>query len=62
MQPTNRRSFAIALVFCFIALFLAARTQGFQDIRMVQLLLIFVAGVNAGVALTFLKAFIRMRG
>ena len=56
MQSNQRRSFAMALVFCLIAFTFAARTSGFENIRTVQILLLFVAGMNAGVALTFLTA------
>jgi hypothetical protein len=49
-------------VFCFLALTFVARTQGFEDIRIVQMLLLFAAGVNAGVALSILKASIKAEG
>jgi hypothetical protein len=39
-----------------MALIFAARTSGFENIRAVQILLLFAAGMNAGVALTILKA------
>ena len=51
----QRRSFAIAIVFCLIALTFAARTSGFENIRAVQILLLFVAGMNGGVALMILR-------
>lgn len=55
MLPNQRRSFAISILFCLIALTFAARTSGFENIRAVQILLLFVAGMNGGVALMILR-------
>jgi hypothetical protein len=55
MQSNQRRSFAMALVFCLTAFTFATRTSGFENVRAVQILLLFVAGVNGGVALTILR-------
>lgn len=52
MQTNQKRSFGITLVFCFLALTFAARTPGFENIRPVQMLLLFAAGLNGGVALS----------
>jgi hypothetical protein len=61
MQTNQKRSFAMALVFCFLALTLAARTSGFEDIRPVQMLLLFAAGLNGGVALSILRVSIKTK-
>ena len=59
MQPNQRRSFAMAIVFCLLALTFAARTSGFENIRAVQILLLFVAGMNGGVALMILRTLMK---
>jgi hypothetical protein len=43
-------------VLCFISLFMVSRTEGFDNIRAVQILLIFVSGVMAGLALGIFRA------
>lgn len=55
MQAKQRRLFAASIVICLIAFIFAARTSGFENIRTVQILLLFAAGMNAGVALMILK-------
>jgi hypothetical protein len=57
MERHRRRKIALSLVFCVFALVLLTRTAGFETIRALQFLLIFVAGVNGGVALAQLKVF-----
>ena len=57
MEKDRRRKIALSLVFCVITLVLVTRTAGFETIRTLQFLLIFVAGMNGGVALAQLKMF-----
>ena len=56
MDRFRRRRIALSLTFCIFALVLVARTSGFDLIRPVQFLLIFVAGMNGGVALAQVRA------
>jgi hypothetical protein len=44
------------IVMCVILLFLVTRTPGFESIRTVQFLLIFVAGALAGLALGIIRS------
>jgi hypothetical protein len=48
----QRRRLVGPLLMCFMALFFFFRTPGAETIRWVQILLLFVAGMCAGVALT----------
>lgn len=56
MDKFRRRRIALSLTFCVFSLVLVARTSGFDLIRPVQFLLIFVAGMNGGVALAQIRA------
>jgi hypothetical protein len=57
MEKPRLRRIVLSLSFCTLAIVLAARTSGFETIRTVQFLLIFAAGLNAGVALSILMPF-----
>jgi len=47
---------AFVLIFmCFVSLYMVTRTQGFENIRAVQFLLIFVGGAVLGLALGLLR-------
>jgi hypothetical protein len=59
MEKPRLRKIVLSLSFCTLAIVLAARTSGFETIRAVQFLLIFAAGLNAGVALATLQPFRR---
>ena len=48
----QRRRLVLPLFMCFLALFFFFRTPGAETVRWVQILLLFAAGMCAGVALT----------
>ena len=50
------RPVAALFVMCFTCLFIVTRTEGFDNIRAVQFLLIFIAGVLFGLALGIIRA------
>jgi hypothetical protein len=52
MEKSHRNRIGLSLGFCLIALVFFWRTPGAETVRWVQILLLFVAGVCAGVALT----------
>ncbi len=53
-RSTTGRILSLA-VMCFIAIFFVTRTEGFENIRAVQFLLIFVAGALVGMAVGILR-------
>ena len=53
-RSTTRRVLSLAVV-CLIAIFFVTRTEGFENIRAVQFLLIFVAGALVGLAIGILR-------
>ena len=42
-------------VLCFISIYMVTRTEGFENIRAVQFILIFVAGALLGLAIGILR-------
>ena len=44
------------VIMCCVAILTVSRTSGFENIRAVQFLLIFVAGALLGVALGFIRS------
>jgi hypothetical protein len=56
MNKKMLRPISPILVLCFVSLFMASRTEGFDNIRAVQILLIFVSGAMAGLALGIFRA------
>ena len=43
-------------ILCFVSIFMVSRTEGFENIRAVQFILIFVGGALLGLAIGFLRA------
>ncbi len=61
MQADQRRSFMTAIFVFAVALLTATRTSGFETIRTVQLLLLLLAGMGAGMALMILRFSMKMK-
>ncbi len=55
MSKNPARSIGSLVVMCFICIFFVTRTEGFESIRTVQFLLIFIAGVTLGVAIGLIR-------
>ncbi|MGA9120121.1 MAG: hypothetical protein WB699_12225 [Bacteroidota bacterium] len=56
MEKHPLRPVAPLVIMCCIALFFVTRTVGFENIRAVQFLLIFVSGALAGLALGIVRS------
>ncbi len=55
MDKTRKRTFGLLLSMCVMAFVGATRTSGFESVRMVQIISLFVSGMCAGAALMLFK-------
>ncbi len=56
MDRKNLRRASSLAVLCFISLFMVTRTEGFDNIRTVQFLLIFISGALLGLAIGIVRS------